>query len=51
VAILFGELAQGHRPAPGTRRLALFAVQVAGVPTIYAEEALWTVRAALDRFG
>ena len=51
VAILFGELARGHQPAPGTRRLALFAVQVAGVPTIYAEEALWTVRAALDRFG
>jgi len=26
----------------------LFAVQVAGVPTLYAEEALWTCRAALE---
>jgi B3/4 domain len=47
VAILFGELAPGHQPAAGTSRLALFAIQVAGVPTLYVEEALWTCRMAL----
>jgi DNA/RNA-binding domain of Phe-tRNA-synthetase-like protein len=49
VAILFGELAAGHEPKGGTRRLALFAVQVAGVPDLYVEEALWTCRAALEQ--
>jgi DNA/RNA-binding domain of Phe-tRNA-synthetase-like protein len=48
-AILFGELAPGHQPHACTRRLTLFAVQVAGVPTLYAEEALWTCRAALEQ--
>ncbi|HYM55663.1 MAG TPA: hypothetical protein VES97_09885 [Solirubrobacteraceae bacterium] len=47
LATLFGEVAPGHRPAARGRRLALFAVQVAGVPALYAEEALWTCRAAL----
>jgi DNA/RNA-binding domain of Phe-tRNA-synthetase-like protein len=47
LAILFGELAPGHEPSAGTRRLMLFAVQVAGVPTLYVEEALWTCRSAL----
>jgi DNA/RNA-binding domain of Phe-tRNA-synthetase-like protein len=49
LAILFGELAPGHEPRARTRRLKLFAVQVAGVPTLYAEESLWTCRAALER--
>jgi DNA/RNA-binding domain of Phe-tRNA-synthetase-like protein len=49
LAVLFGELGAGHRPAPDTRRLTLFAVQVDGVPELYAEEALWTCRAALER--
>jgi DNA/RNA-binding domain of Phe-tRNA-synthetase-like protein len=49
VAVLFGELARGHAPGPGTRRLKLFAVQVAGVPTLFAEEALWSCRAALEQ--
>jgi hypothetical protein len=49
LAILFGELAPGHRPRGKTRWLTLFAVQVAGVPTIYAEETLWNVRAALEQ--
>ncbi|MDQ6810509.1 MAG: hypothetical protein M3Z95_01245, partial [Actinomycetota bacterium] len=49
LAVLFGELAPGHGPAPGTRRLALFAIQVAGVPQLYAEEALWTCRTALEQ--
>ena len=48
VAILFGELAPGHQPRGGTRRLALLAVQVAGVPELYVEEALWTCRSALE---
>ena len=49
LAVLFGELAPGHVPRAATRRLTLFAVQVAGVPTLYAEEALWTCRAALEQ--
>lgn len=49
LAILFGEVAPGHRPRAGTLRLTLFAVQVAGVPTLYAEESLWTCRAALEQ--
>lgn len=48
LAILFGELAPGHEPESGTPRLALFAVQVAGVPDLYVEEALWSCRAALE---
>jgi DNA/RNA-binding domain of Phe-tRNA-synthetase-like protein len=48
LAVLFGELAVGHIATTGTRRLTLFAVQVAGVPTIYAEEALWSCRTALQ---
>ncbi len=48
LAILFGELAPGHEPTAATRRLALFAIQVAGVPRLYAEEALWTCRSALE---
>ena len=49
LAVLFGELASGHAPHAHTRRLVLFAVQVAGVPTLYAEEALWSCRAALEQ--
>jgi DNA/RNA-binding domain of Phe-tRNA-synthetase-like protein len=49
LATLFGEVAPAHRPGAGTRRLALFAVQVAGVPTLHVEEALWTCRAALEQ--
>jgi hypothetical protein len=49
LAILFGGLAPGHEPAPGTRRLELFAVRVAGVPALYAEEALWSCRMALEQ--
>jgi hypothetical protein len=49
LAILFGELAPGHEPHARTRRLELFAVQVAGVPSVFAEEALWACRAALQQ--
>jgi len=48
LAVLFGELGPGHAPSGRTRRLTLFAVQVAGVPTLYVEEALWTCRSALE---
>ena len=48
LAVLFGGLAPGHEPVANTRRLTLFAVQVAGVPELYAEEALWNCRAALE---
>jgi DNA/RNA-binding domain of Phe-tRNA-synthetase-like protein len=48
LAVLFGELARGHAPSERTRSLALFAVQVAGVPELYAEEALWSACAALE---
>ncbi|HYB23385.1 MAG TPA: hypothetical protein VED41_06280 [Solirubrobacteraceae bacterium] len=47
LAVLFGEVAPAHAPHARTRRLTLFAVQVAGVPTLYAEESLWTARAVL----
>jgi DNA/RNA-binding domain of Phe-tRNA-synthetase-like protein len=47
VAVLFGELAPSHRPRSKSRRLALFAIQVPGVPDLYAEEALWSASAAL----
>jgi DNA/RNA-binding domain of Phe-tRNA-synthetase-like protein len=47
VAVLFGESSSAHLPTAGTRLLTLFAIQVEGVPTLYAEEALWCCRAAL----
>jgi DNA/RNA-binding domain of Phe-tRNA-synthetase-like protein len=49
LAVLFGELAPGHQPHAATRRVTLFAVQVAGVPSVYAEEALWACRTALEQ--
>jgi DNA/RNA-binding domain of Phe-tRNA-synthetase-like protein len=48
LAVLFGALAPAHAPDVHTHRLELFAVQVAGVPELYAEEALWQARAALE---
>ncbi|HEY1449680.1 MAG TPA: hypothetical protein VGF47_01905 [Solirubrobacteraceae bacterium] len=48
LAVLFGELASAHAPTAHTRSLLLFAVQVAGVPGLYAEEALWGASAALE---
>ena len=47
VAVLFGELAAEHLPARATVRLLLFTVQVAGVPALFAEEALWSCCALL----
>jgi DNA/RNA-binding domain of Phe-tRNA-synthetase-like protein len=48
LASLFGDCAPGHRPGPRTRRLALFALQVPGVPGLYVEEALWGAASALE---
>jgi DNA/RNA-binding domain of Phe-tRNA-synthetase-like protein len=47
LAVLFSELAPGHAPRASTRGLLLFAVQVAGVPELYVEEALWSCARAL----
>jgi len=41
-ALLFGPTAPGHGVGARTRRIALFAVGVEGVPAIHVEEALWT---------
>jgi DNA/RNA-binding domain of Phe-tRNA-synthetase-like protein len=49
LAVLFGAIAPGHEAGAGARRLVLFAVQVAGVPELYVEEALWNCRTALER--
>ncbi|HWG08140.1 MAG TPA: hypothetical protein VN672_03930 [Solirubrobacteraceae bacterium] len=48
LAVLFGELAPAHAPRAHSRRLQLFAVRVAGVPELYAEEALWGCCASLQ---
>lgn len=47
VAVLFGEVAASHRVRDRTPRIALFAIQVPGVPDLYAEEALWSAATAL----
>ena len=43
VGVLFGAWAPGRGVGPGTTRMTLVSVQVAGVPDIHVEEALWTV--------
>jgi DNA/RNA-binding domain of Phe-tRNA-synthetase-like protein len=47
LAVLFGDLAPGHGVTPATRRMVLFCVQVAGVPSIHAEEALYSCATTL----
>jgi DNA/RNA-binding domain of Phe-tRNA-synthetase-like protein len=49
LAVLCAEPALAHHPGARTRRVTLFALQVAGVPTLYVEEALWMCRAALEQ--
>jgi DNA/RNA-binding domain of Phe-tRNA-synthetase-like protein len=51
VGVLFGALAPGRGVGPGTRRMTLFSVQVAGVPDIHVEEGLWTVADILTGDG
>lgn len=48
VAILFGALARGCAPTASTRRLRLFAIQVAGVSDLHVDEALSACRVALE---
>lgn len=49
VAVLFGPVAASHLPGPATTALRIFTLQVAGVPELHVEEALWTCAEALDR--
>jgi DNA/RNA-binding domain of Phe-tRNA-synthetase-like protein len=49
LGLLFGDLAGDCEPGARTRELTLFAVQVAGVPMLYVEEALWSARNGLER--
>lgn len=49
LAILFDQPVPDNAPTAATRRLTLFAVQVAGVPTLHVEETLWACHSALTR--
>jgi DNA/RNA-binding domain of Phe-tRNA-synthetase-like protein len=49
LAVLFGALAPGHEAGARTRLLTLFAVQVAGVPTLHVQEALHVCRGVLEQ--
>jgi DNA/RNA-binding domain of Phe-tRNA-synthetase-like protein len=42
LAVLFGDASQDAAVGRSTRRAALAAIQVAGVPSVSVEEALWT---------
>lgn len=48
VAMLFGSAAEGLAVGKGTRRVAIAAVQVKGVPQIAVEEALWMAASTLE---
>jgi len=48
VGLLFGSTAEGYDVERGTRRIAIAAVQVKGVPQIAVEEALWMAAATLE---
>jgi DNA/RNA-binding domain of Phe-tRNA-synthetase-like protein len=49
LALLFGEIAEAHAVSAATQRIALFALQVVGVPTLHVEEALWNCVSALEQ--
>jgi DNA/RNA-binding domain of Phe-tRNA-synthetase-like protein len=49
LGVLFGGLAPRYQVGHATRRLMLFAVQVAGVPGLFVEEALWMCHTALEQ--
>jgi hypothetical protein len=40
LAVLFGDIAEGHAVGRDTTRMLLFTISVAGVPRIHVEEAL-----------
>jgi DNA/RNA-binding domain of Phe-tRNA-synthetase-like protein len=48
VGLLFGETGVDYEVAPRSRRLALVAVQVKGVPQIAVDEALWMAAATVE---
>ena len=48
VGLLFGPTAESYEVEPVTRRIAIAAVQVKGVPQIAVEEALWLAAATLE---
>jgi DNA/RNA-binding domain of Phe-tRNA-synthetase-like protein len=48
LALLFADPAPAHRPTGRSRRLLLYALQVAGVPWLAIEESLWICRSALE---
>jgi DNA/RNA-binding domain of Phe-tRNA-synthetase-like protein len=48
VGLLFGATGEGREVGRGTRRIAIAAVQVDGVPQIAVDEALWMVAATLE---
>jgi DNA/RNA-binding domain of Phe-tRNA-synthetase-like protein len=48
VAVLFGEPSATHEATTRTRRVALFALQVEGVPAMHVEEALWSAHTRLE---
>jgi DNA/RNA-binding domain of Phe-tRNA-synthetase-like protein len=48
VAVVFGAAAPGLSVTRETRRAALFAVRVEGVPAIHVEEAMWTCLEVLE---
>lgn len=48
VGLLFGSTAEGYGVEPATRRVAVAAVQVKGVPQIAVEEALWMAASTLE---
>jgi DNA/RNA-binding domain of Phe-tRNA-synthetase-like protein len=48
LAVLFAAPAREHRAHARTRRLTLFALQVAGVTELHVEEALWSCQTTLE---
>jgi DNA/RNA-binding domain of Phe-tRNA-synthetase-like protein len=48
LGLLFGATAEGHEVREETRRIAVVAVQVKGVPQIAVDEALWLAVESLD---
>jgi DNA/RNA-binding domain of Phe-tRNA-synthetase-like protein len=47
VGLLFGATAEGREVGKGTRRIAVVATQVGGIPQIAVDEALWIAAATL----
>jgi DNA/RNA-binding domain of Phe-tRNA-synthetase-like protein len=48
IGLLFGAAGEGHSVDRDTRRIAIAAIQVHGVPQIAVDEALWIVVATLE---